>query len=95
VLGQAAAVWARGDLDALARYDVWCECITSESDRAQMRRLNDDRNPALADGIAALLAQGKRVFAAVGSLHMTGEQALPLLMARRGWAVQRIPLPGQ
>jgi len=92
VLGQAAAVWARGDLEALTRYGDWCACLLTETDRAQMRRLNDARNPALADAITALLGQGKRVFAAVGALHMTGEQALPRLLAQRGWRVERIPL---
>ena len=92
VLGQAAAVWARGDLDALARYGDWCDCLLNDTDRAHMRRLNDERNPALADGITALLGRGKRVFAAVGALHMTGDQALPRLLAQRGWRVQRIPL---
>ena len=92
VLGQAAAVWARGDLDALARYGDWCDCLLTDTDRAQMRRLNDARNPALTDGITALMGQGKRVFAAVGALHMTGDQALPRLLAQRGWRVERIPL---
>ena len=55
-----------------------------------MRRLNDDRNPALAQRIDALHGQGRRVFAAVGALHMTGAQALPRLMAERGYRVERI-----
>lgn len=93
VLGQAAAVWARGDLDALARYDQWCECAGNAADEAQLRRLNDGRNPALADAIEALLGRGGRVFAAVGALHMTGPMALPRLMAQRGWRVERITWP--
>ena len=55
-----------------------------------MRKLNDERNPALADGIEAQHRQGKRVFAAVGALHMTGPQALPLLLAQRGFKVERV-----
>lgn len=93
VLGLAAAVWARGDLDALGRYADWCACADTDADRAQLRRLNDERNPALADAIAALLGRGQRVFAAVGALHMTGPAALPQLMARRGWRVERITWP--
>lgn len=93
VLGLAAAVWARGDLDALARHADWCACADTDADRAQLRRLNDERNPALADAIAALLGRGQRVFAAVGALHMTGPAALPLLMAQRGWRVERITWP--
>ena len=55
-----------------------------------MRKLNDERNPPLADGIEAQHSQGQRVFAAVGALHMTGPQALPLLMAQRGFQVERV-----
>jgi hypothetical protein len=95
LLGLAAAVWARGDLAALARYEAWCECEVTAAERAQMQRLNDARNPALADAIDALAGQGRRVFAAVGALHMTGAQALPGLMAQRGWTVQRVVLDGE
>jgi uncharacterized protein YbaP (TraB family) len=54
------------------------------------RRLNDLRNPAMADKVAALHAAGQRVFAAVGVLHMTGPQAMHDLMRERGFAVERI-----
>ena len=33
---------------------------------------------------------GRRVFAAVGALHMTGEQSLPRLLAQRGFKVERV-----
>jgi hypothetical protein len=39
-----------------------------------------------------LHAQGQRVFAAVGALHMTGPNALPVLMAGRGYHVERVLL---
>jgi len=82
--------WEAGDLETLAQYEQWCECAQTEDDRAAMRRLNDERNPLLADGIAARHKAGKRVFAAVGALHMTGQQALPLLLAQRGFKVERV-----
>jgi uncharacterized protein YbaP (TraB family) len=91
VLAHMAKAWEAGDLKTLDDYDSWCECVTSDEERAFMRRLNDERNPALADGIAALHAKGRRVFAAVGALHMTGPQSLPHLMRERGFAVERIP----
>ncbi len=91
VLARLAAAWEAGDLVALDDYEVWCECIADESDRAFMRRLNDERNPLLADGVEALHRQGRRVFAAVGALHMTGPQPLPRLMQARGFRVERIP----
>jgi uncharacterized protein YbaP (TraB family) len=90
VLARMAAAWERGDLDALEDYAAWCECIANEGDRAFMRRLNDERNVALADGIATQHGTGKRVFAAVGALHMTGPQSLPRLLEQRGFVVQRL-----
>ncbi len=83
-------VWADGDLDTLMRYESWCDCVKTAADRSAMARLLDDRNPAMADGIAAMHTGGRRVFAAVGSLHMIGPQGLPALMAKRGFEVERI-----
>ncbi len=85
-----AEAWAQGDLQRLASYAQWCDCMHTDADRDQLRRVNDERNPAMADAITAQLAQGRRVFTAVGALHLTGPAALPLLMAQRGYRVQRI-----
>jgi hypothetical protein len=90
VLARLAAAWEQGDLAALEDYARWCECADSEADRAYLHRLNDERNPALADGIEARHRQGRRVLAAVGALHMTGPQALPRLLALRGFLVERV-----
>ena len=90
VLARLAQVWEQGDAQALAHDGDWCACANNAEERAFMRRLNDERNPALADGIEARHAAGQRVFAAVGALHMTGPAALPLLLAQRGFAVDRI-----
>jgi uncharacterized protein YbaP (TraB family) len=90
VLARLAHAWESGDLNALATYEQWCACADNDEERAFMRRLNDERNPALADGIEAQHRAGWRVFAAVGALHMTGPAALPLLLARRGFRVERI-----
>jgi uncharacterized protein YbaP (TraB family) len=90
VLARLAKAWERGDLHTLSTYEAWCECATTDDERAFMRRLNDERNPALADGIAAQHGTGLRVFAAVGALHMTGRAGLPLLLAQRGFRVERI-----
>ena len=55
-----------------------------------MTRLVDARNPALAADIDALHTSGKRLFAAVGSLHMVGPGGLPARLAKRGYRVERI-----
>ena len=91
LLRRLAEIWAAGDLDTLEHHAQWCECADTDAQRAWLRRLNDERNAPLADGIDALHAQGYRVLAAVGALHMTGAQALPKLLAQRGYQVQRMP----
>jgi uncharacterized protein len=90
VLRRLTQAWMHGDLKALEDYASWCECAANDEERLLMRRLNDERNPALAAGISAQHAQGARVFAAVGALHMTGPQALPRLMAQQGFKVERV-----
>lgn len=89
-LADLAQAWADGDLDALGDLARWCHCKPSAKDLRRLVRLNDARNPGLAERIAALHDQGQRVFAAVGALHMTGPAALPLLLAQRGFEVERL-----
>jgi hypothetical protein len=84
---ELADVWARSDADKLARYSEWCDCLRTPAEQRLIKRLLDDRNPGLADGIERLHAGGKGVFAAVGALHMIGPQGLPTLMASRGFVV--------
>jgi uncharacterized protein YbaP (TraB family) len=90
VLRRLAEAWAAGDLDTLQRHAEWCECARTEEQRAWLRRLNDERNGPLAEGIDALHRRGHRVFAAVGALHMTGPRALPGLLQQLGYEVQRV-----
>lgn len=92
VLQRLAAAWEQGDLATLEDYGRWCECADSEADRAFLKKLNDERNTGLADAIEAQHRGGRRVFVAVGALHMTGEQSLPRLLAQRGFQVERVPL---
>lgn len=90
MLVRMAQVWAESDFATLARYDEWCDCRRTAADAALMRRLLDERNPALAARVAALHAAGRPVFAAVGSLHMIGPTGLPALLAARGFEVERV-----
>jgi uncharacterized protein len=90
VLARLIKTWETGDLGALENFEAWCECANSTEERNFYRRLNDERNPGLADGIEVQHAQGQRVLAAVGALHMTGAQSLPRLLAKRGFKVERI-----
>lgn len=93
LMRRVARVWADGRLAELERYEDWCRCMDTERERVLMRRLLADRNPAMVDRIDALHAGGKRVFAAVGSLHMVGAAGLPALFRARGYEVELIDFP--
>lgn len=95
VLDRLVRAWEQGDLVTLDRYEDWCECAANDDERAFLRRLNDERNGPLADRIAALHGPGRRVFAAIGALHMTGPAALPKLLADRGFRVERVTFGAQ
>ena len=90
LLNRLVRIWAEADDAELGRYESWCDCLKTEADRRAMRRMLDDRNPALAASIDALHAGGRQVFAAIGSLHMIGPNGLPALLAKRGYQVERI-----
>jgi hypothetical protein len=86
-----AEAWARGDVDGLQRALV--DLIPAE--RADVDRMVAPRNPAMADRITALHADGQRVFVAVGILHMVGDAGLPRLLSQRGFAVERVEFDGR
>jgi uncharacterized protein YbaP (TraB family) len=89
-LEKLATAWEKGDLATLEDPSAWCECQLNDTDRALMARLTEARNAALADGIVAQHRAGKRVFAAVGALHMAGPQSLPRLLEQQGFKVERV-----
>jgi uncharacterized protein YbaP (TraB family) len=95
LLKRLSRVWAAADYPEMEHYSEWCDCMNTENERELMKRILDDRNPKLADRIDALHMSGKRVFAAVGSLHMFGESGLPMLMSKHGYVVERIELKSQ
>ena len=90
LLKRIADMWSTANYTDMEHYSEWCDCLNTENEKALMKRILDDRNPGLAERIDALHVNGKRVFAAVGSLHMFGPAGLPLLMSNRGYRVERI-----
>lgn len=93
-LDTLAQAWARGDEALLADYPRWCRCLNTARDRAQWKRVLDDRNGPMAERIVALHDSGRSVFAAVGALHVVGPQGLPALLRARGFRVVRV-VPGR
>ena len=84
-------MWADSRLEELDTSAQWCDCLNTALEREFMKRALDDRNGPLAERIDALHASGQTVFAAVGSLHMTGPQGLPSLLRQRGYQVDVVP----
>jgi len=85
-----ARLWADSDLAKLLSYEKWCDCLETAEEKAQWKKLLDERNPHMADGIAAAHGRGGHVFAAVGALHMAGTAGLPQLLAQRGFTVTQV-----
>ena len=90
MLQRLAGDWQRGDLADMDAYPAWCECLDTPQQRADFVKLVDDRNPLMADKIVKWHAEGKSLFVAVGSLHMTGHVGLPELLKARGFQVERV-----
>ena len=93
MLQRLAGDWQSGDLADLQAYSKWCECLETKQQRADFVKLIDERNPLMADKIVKWHAEGKSLFVAVGSLHMTGHVGLPELLKARGFQVERVVFP--
>jgi uncharacterized protein len=85
-----AEAWANRDEATMASFRSWCQCMRNAREIGFYKRLIDDRNVVMADGLDKIHMRGKRVFAGAGALHMFGPNALPKLMAQRGYRVERV-----
>lgn len=87
---EIADAWRRADQAALDALASKAAADDSFSGRFVQRVLLDQRNPGLADGIAALLARERNSVAAIGILHLLGNGSVPALLKQRGIAVERV-----
>lgn len=88
----------------IALIDAWSRADSKAMQAAMDEMLNDDspssrfiekillaqRNPRMADHVAAWLKTDKQTFVAVGALHLLGDQGIPALLRQRGYQVQRL-----
>lgn len=87
---QIVQAWRDADAAGFEALAAKAAGDASLSGRFVQRVLLDERNPALAEGIAQLLARAHDSLAAIGILHLVGKHSVPELLRQRGLAVERI-----
>lgn len=82
--------WQHADNKALEAALLEMQNDTSVSSRFLQRVLLNERNPNMANKIAALLKNDKKTFVAVGALHLIGDKGVPALLLKRGYKVEKL-----
>jgi uncharacterized protein len=82
--------WAEKDFYFLSKYEEWCDCLNTQKERDEMKRLGEDRNIVIADRFNKIHSKEGKVFLAVGTLHMVGTTGIPALLKKQGYLVERI-----
>lgn len=88
-LNRIADSWKRADAATLRQ--ILREAGNRDvGSQALMKRLMDDRNVPIAEKIAKLVADGKKLFVVLGAGHLAGENNILKLMQDQGWQVKQI-----
>lgn len=82
--------WQSADAKALDTALLEMQKGENASDRFLQKVLLDQRNPAMAQQVEALLKTDKTSFVAVGALHLLGAKGVPGLLQQRGYTVQKL-----
>ena len=85
---QLAAAWKAGDEQALGR--LLREANKDPASRKIYAKLFDERNPGMADKIAALASQPQHAFVVIGAGHLAGDNNVLDLLKAKGLRVQRV-----
>ena len=82
--------YRQGDVAGVLGASHWLADARDEEGLAEeRRRLFGERNPAMARGIAAIMAQPGFHFVAIGAGHLAGDDGLVALLRKGGWTVAR------
>jgi uncharacterized protein YbaP (TraB family) len=86
---QLAAAWKAGDDEALGR--LLREANKDPASKKIFVKLFDERNPAMAEKIAALTSQPRNALVVIGAGHLTGDNNVLDLLKAKGLKVRRVP----
>ncbi|WDZ95647.1 TraB/GumN family protein [Herbaspirillum sp. WKF16] len=89
-LDALVGAWRRADSGGFEQALKEMDEDQSFASRFTRQALLDERNPGLADGIAALLAAQDKSVAAIGILHLVGPGSVPELLGKKGLRVEKI-----
>ena len=87
---EIADAWRTADAAAFEKLAEKAAQDPSFAAQFVQKVLLDGRNPALADGIAKLLAREQSSLAAIGVLHLVGAKSVPDLLRQKGLKVERL-----
>jgi uncharacterized protein YbaP (TraB family) len=82
--------WRHADSPAMQKAMDAMASDASPSSRFIQHVLLDERNPGMADKIAAWAQSDKNTFVAVGALHLLGDAGIPALLQQRGYKVTKL-----
>lgn len=89
-LDQLVGAWRRADSRGFENALKEMDEDKSFASTFTRQALLDERNPGLADGIAALLARQHKAVAAIGILHLVGPGSVPALLRKKGLRVEQL-----
>ncbi|KAF1042314.1 MAG: hypothetical protein GAK35_02792 [Herbaspirillum frisingense] len=89
-LDELVGAWRRADSAGFTQALKEMEDDDSFASRFTLQALLDERNPGLADGIAALLGKQDKAVAAIGILHLVGPNSVPALLKQKGLQVEQL-----
>ncbi|WP_348635347.1 TraB/GumN family protein [Herbaspirillum sp. LeCh32-8] len=89
-LNDLVNAWRRADSAGFAQALKEMDDDKSFASTFTRHALLDERNPGLADGIAALLHRQDKAVAAIGILHLVGPGNVPALLKKKGLRVEQL-----
>ena len=88
-IDQVASAWKAGDDESVGR--LLREANKDPASKRMFAKLFDERNPAMADKIAAMASGTGHAFVVIGAGHLAGDRNVLELLKAKGLQVRRLP----